>query len=181
MTVAMVNLDEGKDGVNLGQDFVDGLIEKDVVNYFESNSDEVKNSSFKETFKDYFIEIVDFIFYGTEIKGYTFSDLTNTSKLKIISVALKMDSLIEDKVPGYKESITSTGSKVYSNVKEKLTELFLDISTEICKDRGNDCDKAKEIFSEIKSTCKIGWSFIKGLLKNGSNKLKDWYEIYSGK
>lgn len=154
--------------------------EDDVISYFESSEKEVKNSSFKETFKEYFIEIVDFIFYGTEIKGHTFNKLTNTGKLKVISAALKIDSLIEDKVPGYKESITSAGGRVYTNSKEKLTELFLDISSNICKNK-EECDKAKEIFGDIKSTCKIGWSFIKKLLKNGGNKLRDWYEIYSGK
>lgn len=155
--------------------------EDDVISYFEGNEKEVKNGSFKEKFKEYFIEIVDFIFYGTEIKGYTFNKLTNTGKLKVIGAALKIDSLIENRVPGYKDSIKGTGSKVYTNTKEKLTELFLDISTNICKDRGDDCEKAKDLFGEIKSTCKIGWSFIKKLLKNGGNKLKDWYEIYSGK
>ena len=43
------------------------------------------------------------------------------------------------------------------------------------------CNKAKDIFSDIKDNCKIGWSFIKKLASDGGNKLKDWYEIYSGK
>ena len=153
----------------------------DVINYFKSKENEIKSSSFKDKFKDYFVEIVDFIFYGTEIKGHTFNELTNTGKLKVISTALKMDSYIEEKSPGYKENIKSTSSRVYNNVKERLTTLFLDISSNICKNKEEGCDKAKEIFGDIKSTCKIGWSFIKELLKNGGNKLKEWYEVYSGK
>ena len=155
--------------------------ENDVVSYIESNEKDIKNNSFKDKFKEYFIEIVDFIFYGTEIKGHTFNELTNTGKLKVISAALKIDSYIEEKSPGYKDTIKSTSSRVYNNTKEKLTTLFFDISSNVCKDKEEDCNNAKELFSEIKSTCKIGWSFIKELLKNGGNKLKDWYEIYSGK
>lgn len=155
--------------------------ENDVISYFESNESEIKSSSFKENFKDYFIEIIDFIFYGTEIKGHTFNELTNTGKLKVISVALKIDNYIEEKTPGYKDTIKGTSSRVYNNAKEKLTTLFLDISSNICKNKEEECDMAKELFSDIKSTCKIGWSFIKGLLKSGSSKLKEWYEVYSGK
>ena len=55
MTVAMVNLDEGdEDGVNLGQDFVDGLIEKDVVNIKQVSEDEAKRGLEEE---DYFAVI----------------------------------------------------------------------------------------------------------------------------
>ncbi len=155
--------------------------EEDVVAYFESNVKIINNSEFKDKLKEYFVEIVDFIFYGTEINGHRFDELTNTGKLKIISAALKIDSYIEEKSPGYKDTIAGTSSRVYTNVKEKLTILFLDISSNICKYKENDCNNAKELFGEIKSTCKIGWSVIKDLLKNGGNKLKDWYEIYSGK
>ncbi len=155
--------------------------ENDVISYFQNNESKINSSSFKEKFKEYFIEIVDFIFYGTEIKGYTFNELTNTGKLKVISAALKIDSYIEEKSPGYKDTIKSTSSRVYTNAKEKLTTLFLDISSSVCKNKGEDCNKAKELFGDIKSTCKIGWSFIKNLLKSGSNKLKEWYEVYSGK
>ena len=152
--------------------------ESDVVDYFENKEDEVENNSFKEKFKDYFVEIVDFIFYGTEIKGHTFNDLTSSGKLKVISIALKIDSFIDSKVPGYKETISGTSSRIYNNAKEKLTTLYLNIASDVCEENGSDCENAKELFGEIKSTCKVGWAFIKGLLKTGGNKLKDWYEIY---
>lgn len=157
--------------------------EDDVVSYFENIGNEVDNSSsFKEKFKKYFVDIVDFIFYDKEIKGYTFSELGNMAKIKIISIALKMDNKIEEYVPGYKESISSTSSKVYNNVKEKLVTIYLDISTDICSsDNEKECEKVKEIFVEVKDVCKISWDFIKSLVSNGVSKLREWYEIYSGK
>ena len=149
--------------------------EEDVVNYFEKKYD------VKDKAKEYFITIVDFIFYDGKIKGHTFNDLSSTAKLKIISIALKIDNKIEEYIPGYKETISSNGSKIYNNVKEKLVTLYLDISTEICKNHENGCNTAKEIFKDVKDNCRIGWDFVKKLVSSGTSKLKEWYEVYSGK
>lgn len=161
----------------------DKIYEEEVIDYFEDNYNVINNNwkDVKDKAKEYFITIVDFIFYGGEIKGYTFSDLSTNTKLKIISVALKIDSKIEEHIPGYKDTISSNGSKIYNNVKERLVTLYLDISTEICKEHENECDTAKEIFKDIKDNCKIGWDFIENLVSSGTSKLKDWYEVYSGK
>jgi len=157
--------------------------EEDVVSYFENMENEVENSSsFKEKFKEYFITIVDFVFYDREIKGYTFSEISGTAKAKIIGIALKIDSKIEEYLPNYKENISSTSSKIYTNVKEKLVTLYMDVATDICSgDNEIECARVKDMFGEIKNVCKIGWQFIKNLVGNGITKVKEWYEIYSGK
>lgn len=158
--------------------------EEEVVNYFEDNYNEINNNTWedvKDKAKGYFITIVDFIFYDGEIKGHTFNDLSTSAKLKIISAALKIDSKIEGYIPGYKGTISSNGSKIYNNVKERLVTLYLDISAEICRNHENDCNTAKEIFKDIKDNCRIGWDFVKKLVSSGTSKLKEWYEVYSGK
>lgn len=157
--------------------------ENDVVQYFESNYNDINGNkvSIKDKAKEYFIDIVDFIFYDKEIKGYTFSELSDNAKIKVIALALKIDSKIEEYVPGYKNSISSNGNKIYTDVKERLVSSYLDLSVKICSGNEEGCNKAKDIFSDIKDNCKIGWSFIKKLVSDGGNKLKDWYEIYSGK
>lgn len=161
---------------------LDNYNEEDVVKYFENLEQEVESSvSFKEKFKDYFVTIVDFIFYDGEIKGYTFDMLTGTAKAKVIAIALKIDTKIDEYVPGYKENISSTAGKVYTDIKEKLVTSYMDISATICEDSKEECNAVKEIFSDVKDYCKIGWDFIKGLFKNGFTKIKDWYEVYSGK
>lgn len=158
---------------------------RDAVTYFEDKEREVSSGGtledFKGKFKNYFIEIVDFIFYDKEINGYTFDSLSNSAKLKVIGIALKIDSMIDNKVPGYKETIWSSGNKIYSNVKERLVTLYLDTASKVCENRGEECDKAKETFSEVKSKCNIGWSFIKSLASTSKDKLKSWYEVYSDK
>ena len=131
--------------------------------------------------REFFIKMVDFIFYDKEIKGYTFSELSDNTKIKVIALALKIDSKIEEYIPGYKKSISSNGNKIYTDVKDRLVSSYLDLSVKICSNNEEGCNKAKDIFSDIKDNCKIGWSFIKKLASDGGNKLKDWYEIYSGK
>ena len=154
----------------------------DVIKYFSDALEEViESSSFQEKFKEYFIKIIDFIFYDKEIKGYTFSELSDITKTKIIAIALKIDSKLDKYVPNYKENISSTGIYVYSNIKEMLVTLYMDISIDICDNNYENCEKVKEIFEEIKEYCNISWDFIKGLLSNSVSKLKNWYEIYSGK
>ena len=73
------------------------------VNYFEN----IDNSNDKNAIKEGFVKIVDFIFYGTEINGYTFKSLTNEAKLKIMSIALSLDKKVEEIFPGYKETISN--------------------------------------------------------------------------
>ena len=125
--------------------------------------------------------IVDFIFYDGEIKGYRFSELSDSAKAKIVAIALKIDNKIEEYVPNYKEEISSTSSKVYNNVKDRLVSLYMDISVDICTKNKEECNKVKDIFAEIKDVCKIGWSYIKELTSKGVTNLKEWYEVYSGK
>lgn len=178
------SLDDNKYSEDNNDQDKNNYSEDEVVAYFDNMEKEITESkwdSVKEKAKDYFITVVDFIFYDKEVKGYSFKELTGTAKIKIISVALKIDSKIEEKVPGYKETISSTSEAVYSDVKERLVESYLDISTVICKNNASECETAKNIFGEIKSGCKIGWDFIKKLVTSGASKLKDWYEIYSGK
>ena len=156
--------------------------ENNVIEYFKDMENEVlESNTFKEKFKEYFVLIIDFIFYEGEIKGYKFNELSNSAKAKIISFALKIDSKIENYIPNYKESISSTSSRVYTDINGKLVSAYLDVSSEICKNNDSECEKVKEIFGEIKDYCEIGWEFIKELINNGTSKIKEWYEIYSGK
>lgn len=173
------------DDVNVSDDDISNTYsEDDVVSYFEdiySMEDDNSFDSFKDNLKNGFISIVDFIFYDAEINGYTFKELGNIAKLKIIGIALKMDSKIEEYIPEYKEAISSTSGKVYTDIKMRLVTLYLDISSEVCSNHQDGCATAKEIFNDVKSVCKISWDFIKGLLKSGKDKLRNWYEFYSGK
>ena len=165
-------------------EYNDNVNENSVIQYFDNMNNEINESNFekcKTKFKDYFITGVDFIFYDKEIKGYTFDELSNEAKLKVIAILIKIDNKIEKYAPGYKESISNTGSRIYTDIKERLITAYFDISTKMCSNNTYECDKAKEIFGDVKNECKIGLSYVKKVAISGGRKIKDWYEIYSGK
>lgn|SRR5574344_1585236 len=151
--------------------------ESDVINYFEEVNNEVESATVKEKCKSYFITITDFIFYGTKIKSYTFKELTTSAKLKVLSIALLIDTKIDSKFPNYKEEISATAVKA----KEKLVSTYLDITVSVCNKKTDLCTSAKEGFNNLKKYTNITWDFIKNISISSLSKLKDWYEIYSNK
>lgn len=142
----------------------------------ETTSEMLKDKN-RNVIKENFIKIVDFIFYDSDINGYYFKDLTNGAKLKVIYYATMLDNLIDKEFPSYKENL----SEIYNNTKAKLVKLYLEKSSEYCKDNENVCKQAKSDFTVLKKSLNITFDFIKGLCQDGTQKLKEWYEIYSGK
>lgn len=142
----------------------------------ETTSEMLKDKN-RNVIKENFIKIVDFIFYDSDINGYYFKDLTNGAKLKVIYYATMLDNLIDKEFPSYKENL----SEKYNNTKAKLVKLYLEKSSEYCKDNENVCKQAKSDFTVLKKSLNITFDFIKGLCQDGTQKLKEWYEIYSGK
>lgn len=153
--------------------------ENDVISYFQSQAAEIgvnsdqNNTSLREKVKGGFISIIDFIFYGKEINGYTFERLTNTAKLKVISIALAIDNKIEQYFPNYKEIIRDK----YNDIKGKLAVKYLELTASLCDSVGPDtCNQAKEDFSNMKKSFGLTWSLLKELATSGKNKIKDYYE-----
>ncbi len=144
------------------------------INEVETNKN---NKSFKETAKENFIKVVDFIFYDKDINGVYFKDLSNEVKLKVIALALKLDNIIEKYYPNYKEGLSSS----YLGAKGSLIKLYLEKTTEFCDKNDAVCKQGKEDFKELKKSLNITWDIIKSLTDAGVSKLRKWYEIYSGK
>lgn len=155
--------------------------ETSIISYFESQSNMLSENSnqedrsLREKAKDSFINIVDFIFYDKEIKGYTFKELTNTAKLKVIKLALTIDHKIDSYFPDYKEIIKDK----YASFKGKLAVKYLEFISYLCDSVGeNACNQAKEDFSMMKESFGFTWQLIKELASNGSSKVKDFYESW---
>lgn len=153
----------------------------EVLSYFNNLNNDFNASSIKDSVKSGFITVIDFLFYKGKIKGYTFSELSDSTKLKVLSLALYFDSKIEKYFPGYKESISSTTSKVYTNVKEMIVKTYLELTTTICSKNSELCATAKEGFNDLKNTFSLSWALIKDIAGDGISSLKNWYEIWSGK
>lgn len=153
----------------------------EVLSYVTEVQNELENSSLREKAKEKFILIVDFLFYDGKIKGYTFDELSTKTKLKVLQIALAIDSKIDTYFPGYKETISATTSHIYTNIKELVVGKYLEITTKICTSDPETCESAKQDFQDMKKSFSITWDMIKTLASTGVSNLKAWYEIYSGK
>lgn len=150
--------------------------DENVVAYFNNEVNTADTKS-KGTLKNAFIKVVDFIFYDKDINGYYFKDLTASAKLKVIGLALKLDNIIDSHFPGYKDELSSS----YNKAKDNLITLYLNLTSEFCKNNDSICESAKNDFALLKESLNLSWDVIKNLAKSGTNKLKEWYEIFSGK
>jgi len=166
--------------------------EIEVINYFEKLEEEVDNSlnednldKMKEKVINIVITGIDFIFYDTEIKGVTFEELTNDTKIKIMSVVASIDDKIERKIPGYKEIIKDKIGQGYDYVSKKLDDALTYADDKLEEKYGEDYEDVKNKASEILDAIKEGSSDIYGNVsedvKEGWSKIKDWYEAKTNK
>lgn len=163
---------------NINEDLEKESGEELVLNYISDLEEEMAKPTLGESAKKGFVTVVDFLFYDGTIKGYKFKELTNSAKLKVLAGALYFDSKIEKYFPGYKESISNTSKKIYTNVKEQATNIYLDITTTICANNNELCTSAKEDFKILKKNFGLTFDLIKDLAGDGITKLKNWYEIW---
>ena len=125
--------------------------------------------------KEEFIKITDFVFYGTEINGYTFQQLTDSAKLHITNILIEIDAMLEEVRPGYKNEIKLG----VNNVIEKATIKYLEISNKICTELGPEaCNQAKKDFQVMRESLGLTLDLAKDLTKQGLQSLKEWYEIF---
>lgn len=162
------------------------VTDDEIIKGFEASYmsiDGNKDASISENIKTKFIEIVDFIFYGTEIKGRTFASLSESAKSKVLYYALLMDQSIDNKWPDYKDNISSK----YQDTKAKLLAKYLDVSADICGKNDNEryCEYVKSDFKVLKYSLNLTWDTIKKAFKFGYDKTTEsivkWYEMFSGK
>lgn len=173
-------IDESNDVDNNNEIDVNNIVtDEGVVAYFNNLSNEIDGSdSFKDTIKSKFVIVVDFLFYDGKIGEKTFDELSSETKLKVLEIVLEIDQKLESKFPGYKESISTTGGKIYTDVKNEAISLYLDVTTSICADNEDLCESAKEGFGKLKTSFSLTWDFIKEAAGTGLEKLKSWYEIW---
>lgn len=153
----------------------------EVMSYMNTLNDEFNATSIKDSVKNSFITVVDFLFYGGKIKGHTFNELTNAAKLNVLKMALYFDSKIEKYFPGYKETISSGANKIYTNIKSEILKSYLTLTTSICNSNSDLCTSAKNGFQELKNNFGLTFDLIKDIAGDGLSNLKNWYEIWSGK
>ena len=158
-----------------------------VINELETTLNTINESQVTENFtknaKKTFIDIVDFIFYGGEIKGVTFEELTDNGKEKVLELANKIDESIENKVPNYKDKISDTATKAFNNasklIKKGSNNLNEFMKSKLAEDDYNAIIDAKD---DLVYYSKNAVSFIKDNAPKVYNTLKDklstWYKNF---
>lgn len=124
--------------------------DKEVIEYYVSTED-IENV--KKYGKEFFIKMVDFIFYDTEINGVKFNDLKEETKQEIYDTFCNIDALIMMVAPDYKENI---GEK-YEIVKDFTTNIYYTSLDKIKEAIGEeDYNKIKEIKDSTKEKISDG-------------------------
>ena len=143
------------------------------------NSENVENA--KETAKGTFITIVDFIFYDSEINGVTFDELTDSGKQKVLEIANKIDTKIENKFPNYKETISDKTKKAFNKASELIKKGAYNLS-EFSKEKLGEenynaiIDAKDEFIDYTKQAISIIGDVGSNVLESGKEYIKNWYE-----
>ena len=153
------------------------FIKQENNNYSSLNTEDAKKKA-----KEYFVSLVDFIFYDKEIKGHTFKELSASAKAKTIYYTLKIDSIIDKNIPGYKNTLGDS----YKNAKNQLIAKYTDLSIDVCANNAELCSDLKRDTSDLKNSLNITLSIIKDVYNeiikpagtSGIKKLQDWYEVW---
>lgn len=158
------------------------MTEEDITNYITEGKNTIEillnNENVgeaKEKVIDQFIILTDFIFYDTEIGGIKFSELNEGTKQNILETYYDIDTCIENKFPGYKDSL---GEK-YNFVKDKVVDLYNQGKNKV-KDNLSDetLDNLDEASSEIKDAAQDTKDFFSDVYDKGKSKVKIWYEQF---
>ena len=154
-------------------------IEKDIDNLLQ----EEKTETVEDKLKGTFVTIVDFIFYDAEINGIKFDDLTDGAKQNILETAHTIDSKIEKKFPGYKETISDKTKNAYNKASEVIKKGANSVKNfskeKLGEENYNAIVEAKdELVYYTKNAFDIVEDVTINLWEKGKSKVKDWYEKF---
>lgn len=170
----------------------DNYNEKDniVIDELNNTLNNIEKSTRDENFKDKasstFISIVDFLFYDGTIKGVTFDELTEKGKEKVLEIASKIDVKLEEKCPGYKETISNSTSKAYQKASKIIKKGAKNINDFAKNALGDENYQAIiDAKDELAKYSKEALNFVTGagskVFNNTKEKLNEWYQNFKNK
>jgi hypothetical protein len=148
--------------------------EEEVITYFENLETDIYNELVKsdnsvlERIQKKCAHFILFMSNEEEIKGYTWSTLTDESKKEITSIFLRVDEKVSASYPNYTDKIKTYSKKAstfitdtYEKMKEK-TNTYID-------------EKVDETTQEeIKESFQEGYEDLKDSITNTKEKVKQW-------
>ena len=159
----------------------------EVINSLNETLSKVKSnvsdSSFLDSAKGVFISVVDFLFYDGSISGVTFDELTDSGKRKVLEIASNIDSTIENKFPGYKETISDKASNAFNKASEIIKSGAKDLNDFAREKLGEDnyqsiIDAKDELVYYTKNAINFIGDVSSSLWNSTKDKLNNWYQNF---
>ena len=159
----------------------------EVINSLNETLSKVKSnvsdSSFLDSAKGVFISVVDFLFYDGSISGVTFDELTDSGKRKVLEIASNIDSTIENKFPGYKETISDKASNAFNKASEIIKSGAKDLNDFAREKLGEDnyqsiIDAKDELVYYTKNAINFIGDVSSSLWNSAEDKLNNWYQNF---
>lgn len=143
----------------------------------------VSDNDFLDSAKGVFISIVDFLFYDGSINGVTFDELTDSGKQKVLEIASRIDSTIENKFPGYKETISDKASNAFNKASEIIKKGANDLNDFAREKLGEDnyqsiIDAKDELVYYTKNAINFIGDVSSSLWNSAKDKLNNWYQNF---
>lgn len=161
----------------------DNTVINEMNNTLNSINKESSSSNFSDKAKATFISIVDFLFYDGTIKEVTFNELTDEGKHKVLELANKIDVKLEEKVPGYKEKISSTTSNAYNKASEIIKNGASSLNSFAKEKLGDEnynsiIDAKDELVKYSKNALNLVGNTGSKIFSNTKDKLNEWYQNF---
>ena len=144
---------------------------EETFDNFASEREEIDSLIYTENFEkvdevwgDYFIDAIDFIFYGKEYKDTKFADLNPEAQTKCIEELINTKNKIESINPNWQEDIENIkGSAIeaYYNILEKIEQLI-----------------GTENYNNIGDLINSGKDGLKNIGNDIGDSLNNWYQGY---
>lgn len=143
----------------------------------------VSDNDFLDSAKGVFISIVDFLFYDGSINGVTFDELSDSGKKKVLEIASSIDSTIENKFPGYKETISDKASNAFNKASEIIKKGANDLNDFAREKLGEDnyqsiIDAKDELIVYTKNAINFIGDVSSSLWNSAKDKLNNWYQNF---
>lgn len=182
-----LNDNENKDAIkNDNYNEKDNIVIDELNNTLKNIEESTQDENFKDKASSTFISIVDFLFYDGTIKGVTFDELTEKGKEKVLEIASKIDVKLEEKCPGYKETISNSTSKAYQKASEIIKKGAKNINDFAKSALGDENYQAIiDAKDELVKYSKESLNYVTGagskVFNNTKEKLNEWYQNFKNK
>lgn len=139
---------------------------QELIEYIESEDFE----KLKEKGKYYVTTGIDFIFFGTEINGITFDQMSTELKTRVMNDIESLDNAVEAYYPEYKESLSSKYQVASEFVSSKYLQILDSIKEYLGDENFNAVGEIKDqIIGDISTKTDQAIEDIKELYKSWRN------------